>query len=97
MKIRTIWRILAAMRNQEYNLADGVQLTLYWCYYPLDRNSYTKISEVPVSHNDFPDFLRSLPVSTITSEDEVKLSLSISLCNDDELTPSAAYTKYSIH
>ena len=35
--------------------------------------------------------------STITYEHEVKSSLSISPCHDQKLTPSAAYTKYSIH
>ena len=35
--------------------------------------------------------------STITSEHEVESSLSISPCNDQELTPSTAYTKYSIY
>jgi len=34
--------------------------------------------------------------STITSEHKVKLSLSISPCHNHELTPSTAYTKYSI-
>jgi len=34
--------------------------------------------------------------STITKEHEVKSSLSISPCHNHELTPSTAYTKYSI-
>jgi len=34
---------------------------------------------------------------TITSEHEVKPSLSISACHDHELTPSTAYTEYCIH
>jgi len=35
--------------------------------------------------------------STIIAEHKVKLSLSISLCHDHELTMSTAYTEYSIH
>ena len=35
--------------------------------------------------------------STIIAEHNVMSSLSISLCHDLELTPSTAYTKYSIH
>jgi len=35
--------------------------------------------------------------STIVAEHKVKLSLSISPCHDYELTPSTAYTEYSIH
>jgi len=40
MKMRMIWRIQAAMRNQEYDLSDWVRKTSYRCYYPLDRDSY---------------------------------------------------------
>ena len=35
--------------------------------------------------------------SIILAEHKVKTSLAISLCHDDELTPSTAYTEYSIH
>jgi len=35
--------------------------------------------------------------SNIVTEYKVKLSLSISLCHDHELTPSTAYTEYNIH
>jgi len=35
--------------------------------------------------------------SKIITEYKVKLSLSISPCHDHELTPSTAYTEYSIH
>jgi len=35
--------------------------------------------------------------STIIAEHKVKSSLSISPCHDHELTPSTAYTEYSIH
>jgi len=35
--------------------------------------------------------------STIITEHKVKSSLSISPCHDHELTPSTAYTEYSIH
>jgi len=35
--------------------------------------------------------------STIIAENKVELSLSIFQCHDHELTPSTAYTKYSIH
>jgi len=38
--MRTIWRIRAAMRNQEYDLPDWVKKTSYLCYYPPDRDSY---------------------------------------------------------
>jgi len=47
-------------------------------------------SSSPISH-----FL--VHNSTIIEEHEVKLSLSISWCHHDWLTPSTAYTKYSIH
>jgi len=40
MKMRTIWRIGAAMRNQGYDLPDWVEKTSYWCYDPPDRDSY---------------------------------------------------------
>ena len=40
MKMRTIWRIRAAMRNQEYHLPDWVDKTSYLCDYLPDRDSY---------------------------------------------------------
>jgi len=68
MKMRTMWRIRAATRNQVYDLPDWVQKTLYRCYYPPDWDSslphrgwsidlHTKFSYVPVSHDDFPHLL----------------------------------------
>jgi len=54
-----------------------------------------------VSSTSFPS---SSPISlflvhnpNIITEHKVKLSLSISACHDHELTPSTAYTEYSIH
>jgi len=63
--MRTMWRIRADMRNQAYNLPDQVGMTSDRCDYKPDRDSYllyrgcyidshTKISQVPVSHDDFP-------------------------------------------
>jgi hypothetical protein len=42
-------------------------------------------------------FLILVVNSSITWKHEVKPSLSISPCHDQELSPSAAYTEYSIH
>jgi len=93
-------------------LPDWVGKTSYRCYYTPDRDSYLpywgwsidshkKFSQVPVSHDDFPPSpLVSLILvlnSTITKEHEVQSSLTISLCNDQELIPSTAYTEYCIH
>jgi len=44
-----------------------------------------------------PISLLLVPNSNIITEHQVKLSLSISPCHDHELTPSTAYTEYSIH
>ena len=66
MKMRTIWEIRAAVRNQDYDLPDSVSKTPYRRYYTPDQDSYlpyrgclmdwhTKLSQVPVSHHDFPD------------------------------------------
>ena len=71
MKMTTIWKIRADMRNQEYEFPDWVQKTSYRCYNPPDRDSYlpyreweiespTKFSSVPVSDADFPHLLSSL-------------------------------------
>jgi hypothetical protein len=40
IKMRTIWKIHAAMRNQEYNLPDWVSKTSYGCYYLPDQDMY---------------------------------------------------------
>jgi len=52
----------------------------------------------------FTSFSSSSPISlflvhnsTVIAEHKVKSSLSISPCHDHELTPSTAYTEYSIH
>ena len=40
MKLRTIWRIQANLRNRGYDLPDWVQKTSYRCYYRPDRDPY---------------------------------------------------------
>jgi len=42
-------------------------------------------------------FIPHLSFSAIITEHEVKSSLSISPCHDNELTPGTAYTEYSMH
>jgi len=87
MKLRTMWRIRADMRNEKYALPDWVGKTAYWCNYMPDRDSdlpyqgwlidsHTKLSEVPVSHADFPCHLSSLPFlsSTLPSSKNMKFS-----------------------
>jgi len=37
MNMRTIWRIQANMRNQEYDLPGRVLKTSYWWYYTPDH------------------------------------------------------------
>jgi len=56
--------------------------------YPLVITSFSSSSPIPLFliHN-----------STIIAEHKVKSSLSISPCHVQELTPSTAYTEYSIH
>jgi len=49
------------------------------------------------SHLHPPISLFFVHNSNIITEHKVKLSLSISPCHDHELTPSTAYTEYSIH
>jgi len=40
MKMRTMWRIRADMRDQGNNLPDWVGKTSYRCNYTADRDSY---------------------------------------------------------
>jgi len=73
---------------------------------PAGNNTDTRSSK-PNQASRTPDFsaplISSIPLSfsstTLPSlqEHKVKSSLSISPCHDHELTPSAAYTEYSIH
>jgi len=87
MKMRTMWRIRADIRNQGYNLPDWVGKTSYRCNYTPDRDSYlpyrgwhldshTKFSYVQVSHDDFPHLLSSLSFSSssLPSPNNTKLS-----------------------
>jgi len=87
MKLRTMCRIREDMRNQGYDLPDWVVKTLYRFNYTPDWDSYllyrgwsidphTKISQVPVSHDDFPHLLSSLSCSSsiLTSPKNTKLS-----------------------
>jgi hypothetical protein len=87
MKVRMVCRIREAMRHQEFDFPDWVEETLCRRYYLADRDSYmsyrgwsndwhTILSQVPVSHDDFPPPLRSLPVlcSTLSSPRITKLS-----------------------
>jgi hypothetical protein len=50
-----------------------------------------------VSSRFVPIFITHFSFSNIIAEHKVKLSLSISPCNDHELTLTTAYTKYNIH
>jgi len=58
--------------------------------------SYPLVSSTSFSSSS-PLTLFLVHNSTIIAEHHVKSSLSISPCHDHELTPSTAYTKYSIH
>jgi len=58
--------------------------------------SYPLVSSTSFSSSSpIPLFL--IHISTIIAEHKVRSSLSISAWNDHELTPSTAYTEYSIH
>jgi len=58
--------------------------------------SYPLVSSTSFSSSS-PISLILVHNSTIIAEHKVKSSLSISPCHDHELTPSTAYTEYSIH
>jgi len=58
--------------------------------------SYPLVSSTSFSSSS-PISLFLVHNSNIITEHKVKLSLSISPCHDHELTPSTAYTEYSIH
>jgi len=85
--MRTMWRIRADMGIQGYDLPDWVEKTLYRCYYTPDCDlyvpyrgweiySHTKFSEVPVSHDDYPNLrsFLSFSSSTLPSPKNTKLS-----------------------
>jgi len=58
--------------------------------------SYLLVSSTSFSSSS-PISLFLVHISNIITEHKVKLSFSISPCHDHELTPSTAYTEYSIH
>ena len=58
--------------------------------------SYPLVSSISFSSLS-PIFLFLVHNSTIIAEHKVKSSLSVSPCHDHELTPSTAFTEYSIH
>jgi len=58
--------------------------------------SYPLVSSTSFSSSS-PISLFLIHISTIIAEHKVKSSLSISPWHDHELTPSTAYTEYSIH
>jgi len=58
--------------------------------------SYPLVSSTSYSSSS-PISLFLIHISTIIAEHKVKSSLSISPWHDHELTPSTAYTEYSIH
>jgi len=83
--------------------------TLFQCSYTPDQDSYllswgwstyshTQFSYVPASHDDLPHLLSSLSCSssTLPSPENTKSS-HCSPCHHSGLTPSTAYTEYSIH
>jgi len=85
--MRMMWRIREDMRDQGYELPGWVGKTSYRCNYTPYRESYqpyrgwysdshTKFSEVPVSHDDIPNILSALLLSssTLPSPEKVKLS-----------------------
>jgi len=59
-------------------------------------SSYPLLSSTLFSSSSLISLLLVLN-STIIAEHQLKSSLSISPCHDHELTPSTAYTEYSIH
>ena len=58
--------------------------------------SYPLVSSISFSSSS-PISLFVVHDSTIIAEHNINSSLSISPCHDHELTPSTAYTEYSIH
>jgi len=104
--MRTMWRIRAAMANQEYDLPNWVWNTSYRCYYPPDRDSYLPYRGWSIdSHTKFSKSQFLMMISPISSDlslscaqlyhHEVKSSLSISPCHNHELTPSTPSTASS--
>jgi len=87
MKMRTILRIRADLRNQGYDLPDWVYKTSDHCYYPPNGDWYlpyrgwkidphTKFSYVPVFLDDFPylPWSPSFFCSTLSSPKNTKFS-----------------------
>jgi len=71
MKMRTMWRIRADIRNPGDDLPDWVGMSSYLCNYTPNRDCYlpypglsidlhTEFSQVPVPNDDFPRTLSSL-------------------------------------
>jgi len=71
MRMGTMWRLYADLRNQGYEKPHWIWNTSYRGFYPPDRVSFLPhqelkiefhltFSEVPVSHDDFPSALISL-------------------------------------
>jgi hypothetical protein len=102
--MRTMWRIQADMINHGYKLPDWNRKTSYCCYYTPHPNSYLLYGGWGIdSHTKFSKSKLLIAIcsislllvfnSTITSEHEVKSSLSISPCH----WWSIVNTRYSIH
>ena len=74
--------------NTKSTQPNQASLTPDFSYPPISSTSFSSSSPISLFlvHN-----------STIIAEDKVKSSLFISLCHNHELTPSTAYTEYSIH
>jgi len=64
-----IWRIRADMRNQGYDLPDGVGKTSYWCYYTPDLESYLLYRGWSIdSHTEFSKSQFLMMISPICSD-----------------------------
>jgi len=79
---------VCTITNMRYSQCNQASRTPDFSYLLVSSISFSSSSHISLSliHN-----------STIIAEHKVRSSLSITQCHDHELTPSTAYTKYSIH
>jgi len=100
------------MKNQGGNQPDWVAKTVYRCDYTPDWDldiayrgwlidSHSKFSYVPVSHDDLSHLLSSLSSSSSTQPSPMNRKMrhpsQSSPHHDEKLTPSTAYSEFSIH
>jgi len=79
-----IWWVITPIRGLLNPFRQVVLLISHICWYP------------PYHSHLHPPSLFLIHNSTIIAEHKVKSSLTTSLCQDHELTPSTAYTQYSM-